>query len=56
MGPTKQFETKMGNEIAYHDISCAHRIQNFLKQGVALSLQPPLGGQLPGPLRTPRSS
>ena len=43
----------MGNEIAYHDISCAHQIQNFLKQGGAVSLQP--GGQLPGPLRTPRS-
>ena len=24
----------MGNEIAYHDISCANQIQNFLKQGV----------------------
>ena len=45
----------MGNEIAYHDISCAHQIQNFLKQGGAVSLQPPPGGQLPGPLRTPRS-
>ena len=42
----------MGNEIAYHDISCAHQIQNFLKQGGAVSLQPPPGGQLPGPLRT----
>ena len=45
----------MGNEIAYHDISWAHQIQNFLKQGGAVSLQPPPGGQLPGPLRTPRS-
>ena len=31
------------------------QIQNFLKQGGAVSLQPPPGGQLPGPLRTPRS-
>ena len=45
----------MGNEIAYHDISCAHQIHNFLKQGGAVSSQPPPGGQLPGPLRTPRS-
>ena len=30
----------MGNEIAYHDISCAHQIQHFLKQGGAVLLSP----------------
>ena len=47
VGPTKQFLTKMGNEIAYL-MPTKYKI-------FAAPLQPPQGGQLPGPLRTPRS-